>query len=80
MTKYLISEIRYRISRMDFIVARFGNVIGSAGSVVPIFHRQIKAGAPVTVVGEKMREYFIRISDAVLLILQVLYLGSIWKC
>jgi FlaA1/EpsC-like NDP-sugar epimerase len=70
-----IIQIVDKVSHTQYMAVRFGNVIGSSGSVIPTLKRQIKKGGPVTITHPDMTRYFMSIPEAAQLILQTGAIG-----
>ncbi|WP_176507355.1 MULTISPECIES: polysaccharide biosynthesis protein [Pseudomonas] len=65
-----------QVNKTRFTMVRFGNVLGSSGSVIPLFHKQLKSGGPLTVTHPKITRYFMTIPEAAQLVIQA---GSMGK-
>jgi len=79
ISKLLAEKYLQGLSRVDgtkFMIVRFGNVLGSKGSVVPLFKEQIRAGGPIKITHPDMKRYFMTIPEAAQLVVQSCVMGT----
>lgn len=76
LCEMVVRAVASKYPKTSFVCVRFGNVLGSRGSVIPVFHEQIRNGGPVTVTHPEMTRYFMTIPEAVRLVIQT---GAVGK-
>ena len=76
ITEILLQKTSHKSTKTKYIAVRFGNVLGSSGSVIPLFEKQIKKGGPITVTHPDITRYFMTIPEACILIIQATSMGK----
>lgn len=72
----MICQVMQKNSKTTFVTVRFGNVLGSSGSVIPKFQKQIQAGGPITITHPGIKRFFMTIPEASQLVLQASFMGN----
>jgi len=75
VSELILQALSLKNKKINFSIVRFGNVLGSSGSVIPLFEKQINSGGPVTVTHEDIIRYFMTIPEAVELVIQAGAMG-----
>jgi FlaA1/EpsC-like NDP-sugar epimerase len=76
IAEMVVQSLQEQYSSTEFIITRFGNVLGSNGSVVPLFKNQIEKGGPVTITHPEMQRYFMTIPEAAQLVVEAGLMGK----